>query len=329
MLDLTGAQPAWPGEAVERWQDCACAAARDAGLWRVPQPQGDEMLRERIGARFGLDPMMITITAGVRASALSYARLAPRILLERPTFPGVLSVLAGSGAAVELTGWERMLHGPLPGGCALWFTSPFRNPDGASLSAPDAAAIQERIRSGHRVIVNAAYSWFAGAVAPVGGADLLGTLHKVAGHGARLGWVCSPAFFAEAVPELLGTPPSPVWQRAWGLFLGTPEFAALERAVAAAAGASGAAFARRMHERGGMPAAGAPHALLPLAPGWSEERAVARLREDGFLVSPGAPFHAADAVRASFLGVDEEGARAFADAVLDCGCLAREGQGPS
>ena len=135
MHDLSGTQPPWPGEAVRRWQACAAAAAQAADLWRVPCPQGDDMLRARIGERFGLDPAMITITAGVRASALSYGRLAPRILLERPTFPGVLSVLTGLGAAVELTDWEWMLHGSLPADCALWFTSPFRNPDGASLSA--------------------------------------------------------------------------------------------------------------------------------------------------------------------------------------------------
>ena len=338
MHDLSGTQPPWPGEAVKRWQACAAAAAQVADLWRVPYPQGDDMLRARIGERFGLDPMMITITAGVRASALSYGRLAPRILLEHPTFPGVLSVLTGLGAAVELTDWERMLHGSLPADCALWFTSPFRNPDGASLSARDATAIAERVGEGHRVIVNTAYSWFAGTQADHGdpglphieGADLLGTLHKVAGHGARLGWVYSPVFFAQAVPELIGTPPSPVWQRAWGLFLGSPEFAALEGAIVAGAAAASAVFARRMHERRGIPVAAAcpPHVLLRLMPGWSEERVVAQLRDRGFLVSPGSPFHAADAVRASFLAVGADGALAFADAVADCGWLACEEQSP-
>src|SRR5689334_17545017 len=99
-VDFGGTQPRWPARAAARFADCLARASGSADRWRVPAPQGEDLLRERIGERFGLDPAAITITSGVRAAALTYAREHQRIVVERPTFAGVRSVLAGTGTEV-------------------------------------------------------------------------------------------------------------------------------------------------------------------------------------------------------------------------------------
>lgn len=335
VVDLAGGQRHWPSEASQLWHGCLRRASVPASRWQVPVPQGDELLREQIGKRFGMKPECLTVTAGVRAAALTYARLAARsskpVYVERPTFPGAVSVLRLGGARVEHLRWDELPAAPSDG--TVWVTSPGRNPDGASLDGQLREQLTRRAARGQRVVVNGAYLWFDPLSPRVPHADHLGSFHKIAGHGCRLGWVFSASFFEEAVAELLGTTPSPVWQRAWGLFAAEGGLDLLAGHVvehtrrasevfhseagryvsgSAPAGAAGAAGAAgEVSADGREPPA--PHALLPLATGVDEGRALAALRSAGFALAPGEDFRCpAPAVRVSLLNASCDEALRFA-----------------
>jgi 2-aminoadipate transaminase len=306
--NLTGAPPVWPAPARALFDDSFAAASKATELWQTPAPRGDDLLRQELGHLLGVHADLITITAGVRAAALTYARTERRLAVERPTFPGVVHTLRAAGATVTLHDWAELPGVPMD--TAVWVTSPFRNPDGRSLSAAERDALAARAAAGHRVVVNGAYSWF-GDHPVVPAADRLGSLHKIAGHGARIGWVVSSDFFDRATAELIGTPPSPVWQNAWGRFLrGGGAEMLIETTVAPALRAA-AAFRERLPG----PHPGAPHTLLPLRRGVDEATALAYLAERSFRLNAGSDFFAEGALRASFAGVDAATGRRLADVI--------------
>jgi DNA-binding transcriptional MocR family regulator len=330
VIDLSGSPAPWPAEAVEQWADCAARAARVADLWTVPAPRGDDVLREALAAALGFPPDQVTIVASLRAAALTYARRFRRIVVERPTYPGVLPVLAGAGADVALATWPEILRDPggTPEATAVWLTSPGRNPDGATLSPADRERLAALAGRGYRVVVNGTYAWFVGGRAPAA-ADSVGSLHKLRGVGARVGWVAGPGYFEEAFPELLGTPPSPVWQRAWGLFLHEGGLALLRATILAETAAAKASFVGRLAAAHGLwlPDFDGPSVLIPLADGDpradaeadvadAEDAARDALERAGFRTVAARDFHASGpALRATFLGVTAGDAELFADAV--------------
>jgi 2-aminoadipate transaminase len=309
VIDLSGASPRWPAAAREHWHDCLRRAAPADLDYR-----GDPLLREQIARRHGMPPEHVTVTAGVRAAALTYARREPLILLERPGFDGIGYALAGT--KVERCSWAELFDSGPPPGAALWLTSPGRNPDGASLSRSDCERLASLTRSGHRVVVDGAYDWFAPDAPRVAGADLLGSLHKVAGRGTRLGWVCGERFFGEALPEVAGTTPPAAWQRAWGLFWAEGGLDVLTRTVVEESAAALAAFQDQLgHD---LPYADGPNRLLPLAAGLDEPTALAALARRGFSLTAGVHFDVSrPALRATFTGVSAEQAAAFARVVHD------------
>jgi DNA-binding transcriptional MocR family regulator len=297
---------------------------RRTDLWRVPAPQGDEVLREGLAARLGLDPDRLTITASVRAAAVSYARRYADVLVERPGYPGVPAALADSRARVRFASWAELANGGWPVPSVLWLTSPHRNPDGACLDAGLHAGLRRQVLDGHRVVVNSAYCWFGQGPAALEGADLVGSLHKLAGVSARIGWVHSEDYFAAAVPELLGGTPSRVWQNAWGRFLARGGLELLAAGLVSRSRAAAGAFTARMRELAGpdFPQVDGPHQLLELAAGIGEDTALRRLAGLGYAVAAGAAFGGPrPAVRVSFLGVDAEQATRFADAASGAGLL--------
>lgn len=312
--DLTGSPPVWSAPARALFADSLAAASKVSSLWQTPAPRGDEVLRGELARLLGADADLITITAGVRAAALTYARTERHLAVERPTFPGVVHTMRAAGATVTLHDWHDLPDAPA--GAAVWVTSPFRNPDGRSLSAAERDALAARVAAGRRVVVNSAYRWFGGRP-DVPGADRLGSLHKIAGHGARLGWVVSPDFFERATAELIGTPPSPVWQNAWGRFLRRGGSDMLIETTVVPALRAAAAF----HERLSVPHSGAPHTLLTLPPGVDEAAALAYLAERSFSLNPGSAFFADSALRVSFAGADAETGRRLGDVAARSGFL--------
>jgi DNA-binding transcriptional MocR family regulator len=294
-------------------------------LWRVPAPQGDEVLRGELGRLLAMDPESLTITASLRAAALTYARQASHIVLERPTFLGAWEVLRAGQARVEQRTWEEILAGSMPAGATVWVTSPARNPDGRTLTAAETTRLAELLDSGHPLVVNETYRWFGPAAARVPGADAVGTLHKLVGVGSRIGWVASPTYFDSAFPEMLGTTPSRVWQRAWGLFLLRGGFELLQSAVIDPCLAAAGAFRAQLGELGYAAKFDGPNALLPLAEGTAEDEALAAWRRDGYLVTAGRYFRCAEpAARVTFLGVAAPDAAAFARAAAASGLLWQE-----
>ncbi|HVQ96287.1 MAG TPA: aminotransferase class I/II-fold pyridoxal phosphate-dependent enzyme [Mycobacteriales bacterium] len=323
--DFGGGQPPWPVDAVELWAGCAAAAARRAELWRVPAPRGDDLLREQLGAVLELDPDLLTVVGSVRAAAVTYARRHGQLVLERPGWRGLTAALADSRARVRRAGLDEIAGADWPAGTVLWLTSPHRNPDGATLDADLVTRLAGQVRRGRRVVLDEAYRWF-GAGPRVPGADLVGSLHKLAGMGARLGWVHSADFFGEAVPELVGSTPSAVWQHAWGRFLAAGGLELLRAAVVTPALAASAAFSAGLPA--GEPDATAvpgPHRLLRLPPGADEPGALRRLGVRGWTLGPGSAFDAdVPALRVSFVGVTADAAAELAAALADPDLLGGE-----
>jgi DNA-binding transcriptional MocR family regulator len=331
VIDLSGAGPPWPPAARDIWRDCLLRATAAAEGWAALDYRGDPLLRQEIGRRHGVAPEHVTITAGVRAAALTYARREALILLERPGFDGVGYALSGAAGKVEQRSWARLLRAEPPPGAAVWLTSPGRNPDGASLSDADRRRLADRAARGHRIVINAAYGWFTPGVPAVAGADRLGSFHKVAGRGARLGWVESDRFFGEALPEIAGTTPPAAWQRAWGLFCAEGGLDLLAGAVVEDTRAALAAFDGELRGRAGAgaPPADGPNRLLPLAAGVEDTAALATLSAHGFALTSGAHFAAPwPALRATFTGVTPEQAAAFARAVCDLKLFRDPGEWP-
>lgn len=323
MIDLSGTQPAWPEKMLSLWGRCAEEAVNIHELWRVPAPQGDEILREELGRLLALEPEFLTITASVRAAALTYARLADHVVVECPSYTGSIEVLRSGGAAVELRPWEEISADSIPEDAMVWLTSPARNPDGRSLTPTECDLQGALLRTGRRVVVNETYRWFQQDAPRVPGADLVGSLHKLIGVGSRTGWVYSPSYFGSAFPEMLGTTPSRVWQRAWGLFLQRGGFEAVTSTIIQPAHQAAQSFSRRLRELAGVAVAfDGPNVLLHVADGIEEETAEAVLRQHGYLISAGRHFlSATPAVRATFLGVTGQQAAAFAETVLDTGIV--------
>jgi DNA-binding transcriptional MocR family regulator len=317
VIDLSGPQPLWPTDAALLWARCAATAARDTDAWAASPPGGDPQLREQLAALWAADPDEITVVAGARAAAAAYGRLADRVLLERPTFSGITHALAAVRARWAQVPWDRLDRAPQ--GTAVWVTSPCRNPDGASLP-PDAI---RRMAARGRLIVNRSYQWFADEPPPTHG-DLVLSLHKLAGRGARLAAVRS-ADFASAAADFLPFLTPPVhWQRAWARFLREGGVRLLGAEHISRVRASSDAFRSELRTLGTgfAPAGTGPNVLVPLRRGIGEDAAVGALAARGFQVLAGRHFAACSpSIRVNFSAVHPEPAARFARALASSGIL--------
>jgi DNA-binding transcriptional MocR family regulator len=323
VIDLMGRQPSWPSAVVKLWSACVAEAAAQPLLWAEPAPQGDDLLRDALGRDLGVEPSRLTITSGTRAAAVTYARTARHLLMERPTFAGARFVLQSGSAQRDHVSWDYLCTARLPASSTIWLTSPGRNPDGATLSAEQAAQLAARVAEGHRVVVNGTYAWWAPAAPVPSGADRVGSLSKLAGMGARIGWVDSESFFGAAPPELLGTSPSRVWQRAWALCIERAGLQQLRMACIDPSASAAQAFTEQLR-RAGLPvvAAAGPSRLLALADGWTEERACAHLAGLGCLVAAGRDFFSwAPSIRLNFMTATMEQAVEAAGIVATSGTV--------
>ncbi|MFF5052238.1 hypothetical protein ACFY1S_03505 [Micromonospora sp. NPDC000663] len=252
--------------------------------------EGDPLLRECLADLLRVRYERIVVTAGVRAAVGPLLRDVDEVLVERPTFRGVLTAMRRERLRVRTDTWEWMIDaGADNTGAALWFTAPCRNPDGRGVDARFVAAVGAAAERGRRVVCNTAYRWFA-PVPDLSEAVLtVGTLHKLAGRGARLGWVIAASGDGEMVPALAASAPSLHWQRAWAHFLIDGGAALLLRRHQQLDAARAAFFAAL-----DMPTVASgqegPNILIPVA--LPEPEAVARLAAAGVRVSPGSAFHA-------------------------------------
>ncbi len=256
MIDFSGAQPAWPREALELWAACVHDAAREEHLWRVPAPGGDEELRSWLGHHFTTEPAGITIVAGARAAALTYGRIAERLLVEAPTYLGLLPFLGAYGRRVEHFAWER-IPVPVPERTVLLVTSPAMR---------------------------------------------------------------SEAYFSDAVPEIAGAAPPPIWQRAWARFLARDGHEHLLRVNVRQVIDSRDAFLWTIGELAPALRPGAvdgPNLLFSLPDGADEQEAVTKLETDGFRVSAGSAFAAPHpSLRLTFTGTTPDQAANLAQTLV-------------
>ena len=300
MIDLTGRWALWPDPPLRLWRAAMRRALSDVDPSLRAPLAGDPLLRDQIAALTGGGP--VTVTAGVRAAAVALLGHEREVVVERPTYLGVPRALARAGVRVRLAPWEQ-----LPAGVPVWVTAPARNPDGRRIPPELLAGLGP-------VHLNSAYAWYAEpAATPPAGATVVGTLHKVAGPGACLGWVRGD-LPDRAVAALSLTAPPQHWQRAWGYFLQAGGLPVL-RASRPDPARSRAAFLAAA----GLPQSGeGPNVLIRLPgralPGRSAQ-AVAELARAGVVASPGEAFAAPGHVRCCLLGVPAGDAQRAGEAV--------------
>jgi histidinol-phosphate/aromatic aminotransferase/cobyric acid decarboxylase-like protein len=317
-VDLSGRQPRWPAAARRLWARCAAEACEDEELWRRPARGGDDRLRAALASRYDLEPEHLTIVDGVRAAALALAEKHRRVVLHTPAFLGIRAQL-DSRATVSCT---PNLDEPLEPGDLLVLTSPARNPDGMTLGTDDHLAIAGHLDAGVRVLVNETYRDWCPDASRVPGAETMASFHKVAGVGARLGYVNSPAFLEDSVPHLAATEPPLIWQRTWALFLERDGMDPLVNTNVVASEKSAQAYDDALAELIDVvrPASG-PHRLLPLSDK-APEQAVRRLAEHGYRAVEGTHFAAAvPSLRFCFIGVEPEDAAALPQVLDQLGLL--------
>ncbi|MGW3421551.1 pyridoxal phosphate-dependent aminotransferase [Streptomyces phaeochromogenes] len=306
--DLTGPQRPWPERLVGRFAAAQEAAVRSRGAWGPPAPGGDRRLLDRLSGDFGASEGRTSVTAGVRAFAGGWAgETRGVVLVERPGFAPLPGLLGAAGTRVWQLPWHelaekaRVLEEP----AMLWVTSPGRNPDGRTLSTADAEELSRIARRGHHVMVNRVYRWFSRPGPDVPGGWSVHSLSKLAGGGARLGWVVGPEGAAHP-PRVRLTSPATVWQRAWAEFLTPRNLDALVRECAEPTVEARQMFVASVRSALGwyeQDEVGGVAVLLGLR-GLDENAALALFAERGVRVSPGSAFGApGPAVRLAFSGV--------------------------
>jgi DNA-binding transcriptional MocR family regulator len=300
-IDLTGGPAPWDDEQATLFRDCLAAAVRAPDAWRTPPREGLPRLRAAFAAALGLDVERLTVTAGVRSTVPALLAGAARLVIEAPTFLDVPRVAAQVGVAVELTPLPEILDGRAAGPDAvLWVTSPARNPDGWTLSGQQARRLEELRPRYLRMVVNQAYRWCRPAAPVPPSAILAGTVHKLAGGGALLGWRLDPDRPAGRTFPPLGGPARP-WQLAWARYAERGGLTALaERALAAADRRACFAAAVGTSPGVGLSHGDGPSLLLHGPPDVAETAIVSALARRGVLASPGGHFAAPGTARLSF-----------------------------
>jgi DNA-binding transcriptional MocR family regulator len=315
-VDLTGPQASWPAAALRLWRNATDRVLGMPGSWNPPPIQGDQRLREVLGGILHEDPGEILITSGVRAGASVIGLGRPRVLHEHPSFSGTVQVLRSVRSDVDLLTWDELLApasvaGAHDAGGVVWLTSPCRNPDGATLSADEWGRI-EALAQSSRVVVNEVYRWFGNAAARPARVWMTGSLSKLAGSGAGLGWIRGSG--VGLLADRQHARPSLFWQRCWCYLLEHGGLDAFVNHTVRPAAAASEAFVAELRRYSGVeprsaPEPGSPFLLLPVPPSISGDF-IAGLAGEGIRVGAGSDFLAPwPSIRVCFVAVSEADAR--------------------
>lgn len=315
-VDLTGVPPSWGSAPAAAWRTALERAAHEITPAQAPDRFGDPLLREQLARRTGLPAEELIITGGVRVAAAALLADARVVVVERPTFADVPRALEARGAVVVRAAWAD-LPTAVRGADAVWVTPVRRNPDGLDLGRDAAARVAAALPEHGRAVWDTAFAWCTDPGepgdpgSPPARTHVVGSLHKLAGPGSRLGWVRLAEPDVARHRALWATAPSPTWQRSWGHLLASGALDVLRDELRGRLREASAAF----RGAAGLPVAdrAAPHLLLPVD---DETTAVAALRRRGVLVGPGSAFDApGPSVRVSLLGVTPDGARLAGEVV--------------
>ncbi|MBU7600090.1 aminotransferase class I/II-fold pyridoxal phosphate-dependent enzyme [Streptomyces sp. P38-E01] len=225
---MTGAPYRWPEDLAGLWRHCLERAVREPGWDTRPPWRGDPGLRAALGAVLGLPAAEggPFVSSGIRPLVAPFALLGRRVVVERPTFLGVVTAFERCGARVLRAEFEEAVRIARPAReHLLWITSPWRNPDGWSLDRATAHRLAEFVADGGVLVQNETYRFFTTAASADGlrvpGAFVAGSMAKAAGPWARLGWLHGGhdgTVPPQIEAHLRAAAPPTVWQRAWSRF---------------------------------------------------------------------------------------------------------------
>jgi DNA-binding transcriptional MocR family regulator len=318
MIDLSGVQPDWSAEATAVWAEACHTAPPVARSMARPAYGGHRELREQIAVRYDLDADHVTIVASVRAAAWSLGHQHRECFVESPSFPGIPLMLKRAGSQVHR--FSGLDVDP-PQGSLVIVTHPGRNPDGHSLDASGRARLAELASRGVRIVVNETYREFAPAAPRVEGGEVMGSLHKIAGVGSRIGFATGAGFAADAVPELAAAEPPEHWQAVWAGFIARGGLDILRRDVVSPAIEAAEVFDGIRAEVVPQAHQGC-HRLVALAADIVEGVAVQVLLAQGLQVVGGTPFDVTPpTIRLCFTGVNAAEAGTTARLLLGSGLL--------
>jgi DNA-binding transcriptional MocR family regulator len=307
MIDLTGPSRAWSATLAGRFAACQDRALHGDAWWASPAAFGEPALLDRLAELFGAPPDRTVVTGGVRQFATACTVRGAAGYVESPSFADIAEILEANGP-VRGFSWTELLDGTMAGAPAgtIWLTSPFRNPDGRSLTPALDDALATLVARGHTAVVNEVYRWFYPAAAvprTPAAAWSVTSLAKVGGGGLRLGWAVAPPGSAMTRPMTSIGPPT-AWQRGCAAFLDERNWRALWSDTVEPTLDARAAFVGQVRERLGWAVPGGGLSLLLDCVDMTEAEGVERLAATGLRVSPGSAFRSAvPSVRLAFSGV--------------------------
>jgi DNA-binding transcriptional MocR family regulator len=308
MIDLTGRLPAWPDWLRDAWLEALEKASWTPSAWDTPRTRGEPDLLAVLAEELGVDGTRVMITPGVRATVMPLCNAKRTAFVEQPTFSGVAELVERTCARTTLGSWSmlgKFARNAESRPDLIWVTSPTRNPDGLTLSPSLTGLLDYLAELGTTVVVNEIYRWYAPAQVP-SKAVRVGSLSKLSGGGARLGWII------DCPDDLMGLQrlgPPTQWQRAWGRLLTQVGFGRLREAFIEPAVRARRAFTGEVSEWLELADAAAGPSILLALNNISEESAVDLFKSAELAVGAGRHFRSpAAAVRLSFSSVKESDA---------------------
>jgi len=310
IIDVSGSHGEPNPEAMALFRQCLRAVVESVSPAEPAAPHGVEILRTALAAQLDDVPDRIVVTCGIRAAVPVLAPLLPQLAVEVPSFEDIPALAGSLGCVVERVPWPTMT---LDDSRAIWLTHPSRNPDGACLPPETAEGLSHRRRP---AVVNEVYRWHSSAhLVPVtGNVVAVGSLAKVWGPAARLGWIRGDTVAELSKAALRISSPPPLVQHAWAAFIDRNGLDLLRRDAEAAA-----ASCRRFSDLVGCDLLAAPRdgpsALLPLPGQLSADEALRRLARLGVKATAGRHFGVRyESLRLTFIGVSSSDAEIVAQA---------------